>query len=220
MSTLSSNFSKTIYKIGMEAFQRPIFYNAPIGIRFEIGGDEGVYLKKNKFNPAYVSAALNRAKTIYENLPSSPNIMRMDVYPNNGCPSQEKSIEAVIQLICKTTGISQPDEQILETYRDDEEDEDDEILTRFQLYWDLNKLSISKDILLNEIIKYDIAGVETYISNVYFVDTQNAVLFFLYDDRGADLVAANKELIRPIFERFNSWILDYDREEIEATFAK
>ncbi|MEA4895913.1 MAG: hypothetical protein VB064_11730 [Oscillospiraceae bacterium] len=77
MSILSDDFSKMLYAIGMDGLKHPLFYNAPVGIRFEIGGDEGVYLDdegsgKRSMNPAYIFAAFNRAKTIYINLPHTP----------------------------------------------------------------------------------------------------------------------------------------------------
>jgi len=115
MKDLADMFSKTLHKIGMNHIKHPVFYNAPVGIRFEIGGD---------------------------------------------------------------------------------------------------------DKLLKEIIKADIGGCGALASSVYFLDKTNFVLFHLYDDRGLDLVAADKELLRPIFEHFNNWILDYDKEQINKTFEK
>lgn len=39
-------FHKTITEIGMKILEHPIFYKAPVGIRFEIGGEDDVYIKK------------------------------------------------------------------------------------------------------------------------------------------------------------------------------
>lgn len=50
MEKLSHKFAFAIREIGMKELKHPIFYNAPIGIRFEIGGNEGVYLKKMKMS--------------------------------------------------------------------------------------------------------------------------------------------------------------------------
>lgn len=95
-----------------------------------------------------------------------------------------------------------------------------ETILRHQLYWNIEKIVFSPDRLLQEIIRADIGGINAFASNVYFADTHNVILFHLYDDRGADLVAADKELLRPIYEKFNNWILDYDRETINAIFAR
>ena len=53
---------------------------------------------------------------------------------------------------------------------------------------------------------------------VYFVCTKDTVIFHLYDDRGADLVADKKEKIQHIYHKMNDLILDYDRETIDNVF--
>lgn len=216
MGNLSDDFSKMVREIGMNELKHPIFYNSPVGIRFEIGGGESVYLMGESSenyiaNPAYISAAFDRAKAIYTNLPHKPNILRIDGYP------EESSVQKVIQRICEAGNFPLPHEQVVKPFK---WDEDDDTVSQLQLYWDLERISFTPDRLLQEIIKADIGGYNGFVSNVYFVDTHNCILFHLYDDRGADLVTDDKEFLRPIYERFNSWILDYDREKIDAIFIK
>ncbi|MCM3639930.1 DUF3885 domain-containing protein [Priestia aryabhattai] len=45
------------------------------------------------------------------------------------------------------------------------------------------------------------------------------MIFHLYDDRGCDILASNKESIRFLYEEYNNWILDYNREEIDLLFT-
>jgi hypothetical protein len=40
----------------------------------------------------------------------------------------------------------------------------------------------------------------------------------MYDDRGLDIIAADKETLRPIYLTFNNWILEHDRKEIDKQF--
>lgn len=214
MGILSDGFSKMVSEIGMNELKHPIFYNSPVGIRFEIGGAESVYLNGKSsenyiVNPAYISAAFDRAKAIYTNLPHKPNILRIDGYPD------ESSVQKVTQSICEAGNMPQPHEQVVKPFK---WEEDDDTLSQLQLYWDLERILFTPDRLLQEVIKADIGGYNGFVSNVYFADTHNCILFHLYDDRGADLLATDKELIRPIYEKFNSWILDYDREKIDVIF--
>ena len=55
---LAGKFQKAITGLGMERLEHPLFYHAPVGIRFEIGGEEPIYLDRRaaklKTNPAYV----------------------------------------------------------------------------------------------------------------------------------------------------------------------
>jgi len=53
---------------------------------------------------------------------------------------------------------------------------------------------------------------------VYFVNIDKKLIFHMYDDRGLDLISADKEKLRPIYKKHNDLILDYDRERIDKQF--
>lgn len=55
-------------------------------------------------------------------------------------------------------------------------------------------------------------------ARVYFINLSQKLIYHLYDDRGCDIIAADKEAIRFLYEQYNEWILDYDREKIDAVF--
>nr|WP_255408182.1 DUF3885 domain-containing protein [Sporosarcina sp. P3] len=44
-------------------------------------------------------------------------------------------------------------------------------------------------------------------------------MYHLYDDRGCDIIAADKESIRYLYEQYSDWILDYDKREVDKVFA-
>jgi len=212
---LGDAFSNMLYAIDMDGLKHPIFYRMPIAIRFEIGGEEKVYLQISEdgciVNPAYVSEALNRAKTLYENLPQTPNVLRIDGYTED-----ENDVWAVISSICKMAEMPIPQEQIVQLYQID----DDTTIFQVQCYWDLADLVCSYNDLLKKIIEADIGGYCELASNVYFADTKNMVLFHLYDDRGADIAGADKEMLKRLFVEFNHWILEYDRAKINSIFGE
>jgi len=53
---------------------------------------------------------------------------------------------------------------------------------------------------------------------IYFINIDKKLIFHMYDDRGLDLVSADKETLRPIYKKHNEWILDYDRMQIDKQF--
>ena len=53
---------------------------------------------------------------------------------------------------------------------------------------------------------------------IFLVNIDKKLIFNMYDDRGLDIIAADRETLRPIYETFNNWILDYDRNEIDKQF--
>ncbi len=78
-------FQKAV-DIGMKTVESSVFYEAPIGIRFEIGGeDDDENIKKGISrklfpNPDYVNKAVERASKIFNVLPKKDWILRIDLY--------------------------------------------------------------------------------------------------------------------------------------------
>ena len=204
---LHKYFENTMKMIGFKnnKFPAAVFYSVPVGIRFEIGGNEEIYLTEpqgKRLNSIYLENALNRAKNLFYDLPCYPNILRIDNYPEE---------DNIIEEIFLQTGLGNPDEVVKGKYTDEEN-------TVEHLYWDLTKHNCRPSKLLLEIIKGDIGGFSCLCSNVYFMDTQKQLLYHLYDNRGADIVAADKNLLLPIYEKYKDWILEYDRADIERIF--
>lgn len=214
MDNLAHIFNQAVLDIGMKKLEQPIFYNAPVGIRFEIGYLMPIYIKKffiNTLNPAYVNSTLERATTIYSHLQSAPNLLRID------CLSDEKKEKKSIADICKYAGLPLPHEKVIEMLPD--ELENDMYIRQIQLYWDLSKFNFSPNKLLLEIIKGDLSGYPQFVQNTYFINSKDSILFHLYDDRGLDVVAKDKSSILSLYRDYNDWILDYDREKIDSLFA-
>src|SRR5699024_4711625 len=174
-------FQKAIVDIGMKTVEASVFYEAPIGIRFEIGGEEDVYIKKGISrklypNPDYVNKAVERASKIFNVLPKKDWILRIDLYDY-----QE------IKKILKALKLAAPHEKVLKEY-----EQNDENVTHYELYWSLNDIKWSAETITREIILADIGGL--------------------------DVVAQDKRMLHPLYETFNDWILDYDRETIDHIF--
>lgn len=53
---------------------------------------------------------------------------------------------------------------------------------------------------------------------IYFLNIDKKLIFHMYDDRGLDIIATDKETLRPIYIKQNDLILDYDRERIDKLF--
>ena len=188
---LAKRFEHILHDLGMAGLEHPLFYHAPVGIRFKIGGEEPIYLDRRaaklKTNPAYVQGALDRAAAIYRALPAVPDLLRIDGYP---------------------------DEQLSAT----EQDEDGDTHAQVQFYWDLSKISFQPELLLREIILGDIGGWNGFVSSVYLAGP-GPFLYHLYDDRGLDVLGGSQKLLLPLYHQFHDWILEYDLEKIDQMFA-
>lgn len=206
---LMNVFNKTIYDIGLNGLEQPIFYHAPVGIRFEIGGEEDVYVTKGMMrklqpNPKYVNEACERALTIFNSLPQSNWVLRVDVYDKRDT-----------DMVNKKLRLGTPKETVKKKYFYEEDE-----ITHYELYWDLNEIDWSVERIIKEIVLADIGGWNSLASAVFLLHTKEHILYHLYDDRGLDVVAKNKEALRSLYEKYGDWILEYDREQIDFLFNK
>lgn len=115
---LAKRFEHILHDLGMAGLEHPLFYHAPVGIRFKIGGEEPIYLDRRatklKTNPAYVQGALDRAAAIYRALPAVPDLLRIDEYPD------EEPAESLLTVIRQRVGLPVPDEQLSATEQDED----------------------------------------------------------------------------------------------------
>ena len=209
---LYNTFAKVIKSFGMQAITHPLFYNSKVAIRFNIGdnGNE-VYLdeKEENFtvNPKYASACLERAKQIYHALRNAPNILVIEGYLY-----ENDSFEDFIGTVITATDLQHPQETKIETIS-----EEGEIINHIFFCWELHAFNPNK--LFQEIIMADLGSGNHFLtSSVYFVCSDDNVLFHLYDNRGADLCSEKAENISHIYELLNNLILEYDRERIDSIF--
>ncbi|MEH6944336.1 DUF3885 domain-containing protein [Bacillus sp. JJ722] len=54
--------------------------------------------------------------------------------------------------------------------------------------------------------------------DIYFLNVTKKMIYHLYDDRGCDVIASNKENLFSLYKELNNWILDYDRKQIDQLF--
>ena len=188
MEALQNRFVHSMQRLGLHTLPCDVFYTAPYSLRFQIGGDEDIYLGDHrKPNGAYIEHAVERALSIYAQLPMEPDILRID-----GCP------ELFIP------GLPDPDQR-----------------AGASAFWSISREPVFLRKLFREIIRAEIdpEGLEELVSSVYFLNSRDHVLFHLYDDRGADVAAADRELLRPLCEACRDWIPDDDREKIGQMFG-
>ena len=53
----------------------------------------------------------------------------------------------------------------------------------------------------------------------HFVSSGTGIHFHLWDDRGCTVTAPEREAIRPLYDRYRTWLDDEGRDEIDALFA-
>lgn len=210
---LKERVSLSVEKIGMKRLQNPIFYNSPVGIRFEISEPWDEVYCNDKLNTKYVQEAYKKVFTIYESMSCKFDTILWTIYPNEYNDNGINLLEDFMEI----TELPLPQEKYCEMdYLDDDGDEQ---IEKISYYWDLRANVININKLLEEIIKADLGGFTALVSSVFLFDTNLNVLFYFYDDRGLDIVSEKKEVIYPLYKDYNKWILDYYREHINKVFT-
>lgn len=52
--------------------------------------------------------------------------------------------------------------------------------------------------------------------DVFFVNATKDVVFFMYDDRGCEVIARTADRLCPLYENYYDWVEEIDRERIET----
>lgn len=204
---LKEQMQKELQLIGLKSIIHPLFYNCQYCIRFEIGvGD--IYDKDMTPQKAYVENALSRAMTIYNNGVKTPALLMWEIYPES-----EEDMNKFKSLFFKKIISIMPQEDFSQII-----DFDNDTVKQTQLFWDMKNSKIPIDKVFREIILGDIGGSKEFISSIFLFDIENHVILHLYDDRGLDIVAYDKNTLTPIYNKLNTWILDYDRKQIDKIF--
>lgn len=56
--------------------------------------------------------------------------------------------------------------------------------------------------------------------DVFFVNTTKDIIFFVYDDRGCEVIAREADRIRPLYENYYDWVEEVDRKKIEEGLGR
>lgn len=79
-----------------------------------------------------------------------------------------------------------------------------------------------KDIRVENIIRgianYDMGFTPSIVDRIYFINTDAGVVFYMYDDRGCLLFSDRKDVLEPLYTKFNNWLVDYDRKNLALLF--
>ena len=68
-------------------------------------------------------------------------------------------------------------------------------------------------------LKPKFGGDYTHYPDVFFINISKNIIFYIYDDRGCEVIASDLETIRPLYEKYRGWIPEYDQEKVIACFT-
>lgn len=176
-----------------------LFYEWQPAIRFELGNPNEHDDRK------YTDGSFHRTATLYQELhrPDDDCIVMMDVYEGdlkrkNLAPFLEKSLRFRIAMVTYNKGGA----------------------TFYRFDAACKAIEIVHLKLLRAIINADMGIKPSIHHRVYILNKRTKTIFYVYDDRGCDVLASDIETIRPLYEQYNKWILQYNKATIDHIFGK
>ncbi|EOT44649.1 DUF3885 domain-containing protein [Enterococcus columbae] len=202
--SLHQQFLQIIKQMNVQTVYAPIFYQAKYALRFEMGVGRPID-EKDQFIFSYFQNARQRARELFQAL-GPFDILRIDLRVGT---INDKLFTQYVESI----GLSSETQLI--TYKDDGY----KYLIK-AYYWYLPDFNLDVEKLFEDILYTDFRKPHFLAGNVYFLNSQAKLLYHLYDDRGLDLVATNKATLKPIYQQYHQWLLDYDRKAMQEIFEK
>lgn len=179
----------------------PLFYNWEIGLRFELGNP------KEEDDKVYFDRVIKRAKALFSALHNADDelfIVAHD-YQLVGVKRKGKRPKLFTSYLRDKNVKYRIQHRIVPHEEDDMEVCKHQFSLRCQV----------KDLHHQRLVE---ALFNAAMPWIYFVNLTKGTIFHIYDDRGGDLVAAKKETIEGIYNKYNNWILDYDRDKMDELF--
>ena len=179
---------------GKNSFQHAIFYSNEQCLRFGLSEES----EQESYVRMFTSALQKSTQIIDTVFEKSDELSICLAFSGDGYLSNFSVFKYLKQLQIKI-----PEEN----YKFQEWDIDDES-NRNYLFFKINKSELHK-ILFGK-LGAELGIKPSFWFDVYIYDIELGVLAHPYDDRGMDIVGTNKVMIKNIYKKYHSWLLNYD----------
>lgn len=199
---------------GWEGFPDALFYKAEYALRFELGCElpEG---------PVRFLRAIDRARALSEaTFSSSSKLTIVASY----CDGERRTSRAAASFKkLAEMGFRAPFDVFDRVAMNDREYRE-AFGSDLYCYWhsaDVANEQSQLSILLWACIAAEghVAPKVRWLKDIHIVDFERGVAAHVYDERGMDIIATNKDEIQRLYHQFNDWLFDYDRAKMDAVFS-
>lgn len=186
----------------------PLFYGNPYSLRFELGGD-------SPNTAARVEQATDRSLVVFNTLYKADDSIVLVLEETASEATKTKGMTKLLEPF-----VADLKEEQLEVI--EEGFDSDEEVKSFKHIVEVPVSSLrAKEFFRARIVaELPLRESEPAIfQRCFLLNYSTAVCFYIYDDRGLDVVAPRKELLQAAYEFHNDWLLDYDLKRMKSTFG-
>ena len=192
------------------------FRSSPFSLRFELGGEGfGIGAPVPRFMQA-LGRATRVAQEVFEGSRQAFGIVA--AYPDPAhdlfAPAQDG-----FAALAAAGFTSRPVSEWHAPLWPDQAEEEDRVPCHWRAY-DLTDDAGQRDVLLWCAVSYEMAVTPKAPVTSFLVDFDRNILLHVYDDRGMDVTALDRETLLPVYRRWGDWLLDYDRQRMGAAFGE
>jgi len=190
---------------GKTVFERPVFYQNPGGLRFELSeGEDWLEI---------FSSARKKALEICNVVFGNEFLLCVRIYGG-------LNLVPVLSVIKDLKRIGLYPDSYKEHWR--QRDHEEPLWEAEEIgYWHTISFRVSKkelDKILWCCFSRDLAIKPCPQADLFLISIEAGICVWPYDDRGMDVVGPNHKLLSSLFTKFNHYLFDYDLEAMNATF--
>ncbi|MDQ0216666.1 hypothetical protein J2S13_003140 [Oikeobacillus pervagus] len=204
-----------------------LYYQCEIGIHFELARGLYQFLDDDSYNMNRFNRVYEQATTIFESLFADEDdiFLVTNVYRHKSSRNGTPRLKLYSRYL-KDKSLKYKLKQETLPYVFDGEEEADQFQTlRFSLkcrkqdiryYWLIKAICHEDFTLKPKFGSKDCA----YYPDVFFINATKDIIFFIYDDRGCEVVAKDKETIRPLYEKTMIGLENMTEKECGRCFSE
>lgn len=197
-----------------------VYYQWDIGIHFSLG--EGIYqFKENgELNLEMFSTVYKQTSKIFDELFDQNDDLILVTNNYKWKKQQQTTKLKVYQPNLRDKNILKKLQSKTYPYPFEEDEKENYEMQQFSLQCKVSDINLEG--LLKASLNEDFPPMKprfgcdsVYYPDVFFVNTTKDIIFFVYDDRGCEVIALTAEKLRPLYEKHYDWVDEVDRERIE-----
>ncbi len=192
-----------------------------IGVHFSLGGEMYQFKEKDKLNLERFHLVYKQTSVIFNELfeQNDDLFLVTNMYKHKTKEKHAKKLK-VYQPFLKQKDHLNRIQVTTYPYPFEMEEAAELEMQQFSL------LCKRKDIRVNELLKAasnedfplkpKFGGSSIGYPDIFFVNITKDIIFFIYDDRGCEVIACEADRIRPLYEKCYDWVEEMDRKTVES----
>jgi len=204
-----------------------LYQQTDLSLHFEFAQDLYQFNSNDELNKEYFNTVYQQAIAIFNDIFSKDDKMFLvtNLYKPNAYLGSRLTKTGLYGKYVKNKKIKYKLKQNALPYVfEDEEEAEQNSTTRF--YLECKKEDIDYNSIIKAICNKDFSlqpklnsKFLLYYPDVFFVNISKGLIYFIYDDRGCEIIAVNKSSLHPLYIKYNGWLAEYTKTEATKLFS-